>query len=243
MKPLFICTSALHTKHGVFTAEQRLAQTIQTFESIKAKVPDSRILLIESSGESSITEEESEKIKPYVEGILNYNPDQQVQDVYKLYINNHDITKNLTELCVFGKALDFILRQQPHLLNDVDRVFKMSGRYILNDDFDLSKHIDPAMAESYIFSSIRNSQFPPEVTSGLTKQVMSRLWSWNPTKTALVFFRYNLMMEDFIGTINSGKYRDIEHLLLHYFNGHYLKELSIIGVNGQIGPNGNMVFD
>jgi hypothetical protein len=243
MKTLFLVSSAIHTQHGVFSAEQRLEQTIATMESIKAKDADARILLVESSAKQSVTDEEADKLKPYIEGLLNFHPDVQVQEIYSFAAQNWDVAKNLTELVVYGKALDFIIRQQPELLQDVSRVFKMSGRYLLNENFDLSKHIDPAMHESYIFATRRTSQFPPIVTDGLGYQVMSRLWSWPPAKTAMVFFRYNVMLEHFIGLMGQKKYADIEHLLFKYFNGPFMVELPTIGVEGQIGPNGAQVKD
>jgi len=243
MKTLWLISSAIHTRHGIFSAEQRLEQTIATLESIKAVDPSARILIVESSAEASITDEESDKLKPYIEGLLNFNPDVQVQDIYKMADKNWDVAKNLTELVVFGKALDFLIRQQPDLLEGIDRVFKISGRYRLNENFDISKHIDPKQNENYIFAARRPSQFPAIVTDGLSQQVMSRLWSWPPQKTALIFFRYNLMIEDFIGTMAQKKYRDIEHLLFKYFGGPYMVELPVIGVEGEIGPNGAAVKD
>ena len=243
MKPLFLISSALHTKHGIFSAEQRLSQTILTLESIKDKIPNARILIIESSAEASITEDETKTLEPLVEGILNFNPDQQVQEIYQTGGDNWDIVKNITELTVYGKALDFIVRQQPQILDDVSRVFKLSGRYILNNDFDLQKHLAPEAQDKYIFATRRISQFPAIVTDGLTHQFFSRLWSWPVQKTALVFFRYNVMLEHAIGLLGQKKYGDIEHLLFKYFSGPYVKELTTIGVEGQIGPNGAQVKD
>ena len=242
-KPLFLISSCLHTRHGIFSAETRLDQTLKTLESIKSRIPDARILLIECSAENSVTEEESQKLEPFIEGLLNYYPDNQVQEIYKMAGTNWDVAKNFTELVVFGKALDFIIRQQPHLLNDISRVFKMSGRYLLNDDFDLSKHLDPVMEEKYVFATRKTSQFPAAVTGGMTQQLSTRLWSWPTNKTALVFFRYNIMIETFIGNLAQQRYVDIEHLAFHYFSGPYLSELSSIGVEGLLGPNGVTVKD
>jgi hypothetical protein len=242
-KPLFLVSSAIKTRHGKFSAQERLDQTIKTLESIKSKASDARILLIECSAESSVTDEESKKLEPFIEGLLNYHPDNQVQEIYKMAGDNWDVAKNFTELVVYGKALDFIVRQQPQLLNDVSRVFKMSGRYLLNDNFDLSKHLDPVMEEKYIFATRKASQFPAAVTGGMTNQLSTRLWSWPTNKTALVFFRYNIMIETFIGNLAQQRYVDIEHLAFHYFSGPYLSELPLIGVEGLLGPNGNQVKD
>ncbi|VVC05042.1 Uncharacterised protein [uncultured archaeon] len=238
---LFLISSAIHTRHGCFSAEQRLEQTIQTLESIKKYAPDSRILLIESSAEQSITKEEAEKLHPLANSLLNLHDNEQIQAAYKIADQNWDVAKNYSEMLAISHAIEFATRQQPQHLKDVERVFKLSGRYYLNETFDLSQHISEK--ECYVFAKRKQSQFPKNVTGGLSEQLMSRLWSFPASKIALVFFRYNLMLEDFLGSLNQHQYRDSEHLLLKYFSGPYLKEIDTIGVEGKLGPNGLIVRD
>jgi hypothetical protein len=239
IKTLFLIGSALHTKHGVYSAEQRLEQTINTLKSVKDKIPDAQIILSESSGESSITEEESAILKPYLLGLINYNTDIQVQQIYKS-TDNWDVVKSYTELLVTGKTLDFVV-SRPKLLENIDRVFKLSGRYFLSDGFSVETF---EHRNKYMFAARRNSQFPAQVTGGLNFQFMSRLWSWPADRTALVFYRYNLMLEEFSSALEIGQYKDIEHLLFRYFGNHpNTLELSKIGVSGNLGPNGIKVTD
>jgi hypothetical protein len=246
MKTLFTISSALHTKHGKFSSEERLNQTLDTLTSIRTRVPDAIININESSGESSITSEEFEKLKSYgANQITDYSKDPQVIQIYKS-TDNWDIVKNLTEMLIMTKSLlpdgawdDFTkITSFPS-----DRVFKLSGRYQLNNDFDLSKYDDPKLNDKYVFAFRRQSQFPANITGGLSQQLMSRLWSFPTNRIKLVFYRYNLMLEDFQTSLSSGKYRDIEHLLLKYFNGPNLVEFPIIGVSGHLGPNGQQVSD
>ncbi len=243
MNSLFLVSSAIRTKHGVFSAEERLQQTIATFESIKAKLSNAKIILCESSGAQSITAEEIEILQPHLFGLLNFNSDVQVQDIYAKTLDNHDIAKNFTELVVFGKVFDFLINKQPHLLNNIDRVFKLSGRYKLSDSFNPTMFESPEVVDKYMFAMRRSSQFSPNVTGGITQQLFSRLWSWPANKTALVMYRYNVMAEDFLGTLNKGQYCDIEHLLLKYFAGPFLHEVPQIGVTGKLGPIGTIVED
>lgn len=241
MKSLFLVSSAISTKFGVFSRKQRLEQTIETLKSIKTKVPESKILLIESSGESSINETEINQIKSYTESIFNFHDDKAVQEIYKSTNDNWDIVKNLTELTTYGKTLGFLLYKDNNILSDVNRVFKMSGRYVLNDHFNLNTHLN--LPENYVFSERKPSQFNSELTNGLTFQFMTRLWSWPASKMNMVYYRYNLMSEDFIGSINHKKYRDLEHLVLKYFDSPFTTEVPIIGVSGKLGPNGNEIND
>lgn len=241
MKSLFLVSSAISTKFGVFSRKQRLEQTIETLKSIKTKIPESKILLIESSGESSINETEINQIKPYTESIFNFHDDKAIQEIYKSTNDNWDIVKNLTELTTYGKTLGFLLYKDNNILSDVNRVFKMSGRYVLNDHFDLNTHLN--LPENYVFSERKPSQFNAELTNGLTFQFMTRLWSWPVSKMNMVYYRYNLMSEDFIGSINHKKYRDLEHLVLKYFDSPFTTEVPLIGVSGKLGPNGNEISD
>lgn len=199
---------------------------------------------MDSSCEAPLSNDETELLQPYLTGLLKFYDDAQVQQIYQS-TDNWDIVKNFTELVMFGKALNFILTVQPDLLKDVDRVFKLSGRYQLTDQFDrnLAVFSDPANRDRYIFAARRPSQFSSQLTNGLALQLMSRLWSWPVAATGLVSCRFQVMLEDFVGSLNQKQYRDIEHLLLRYFDGPKLLELPQIGVTGQLGPNGVTVQD
>lgn len=242
MDKLFIVSSAIHTKHGTFTTEQRLEQTIETFKSIRRCVPTAKILLNESGADSRLTKDEAKLLEPYLCGLLTYYEDEQVQQIYKM-TDNVDIVKNYTEMLTTGKTLNFIVEQQPQIIKNVNRIFKISGRYQLSKDFDIAKFNNPELANKYIFSTRRLSQFPSIVTGGLTYQVMSRLWSWPTDRTTLVFYRYNLMIEYFQTMLEKNLYVDIEHLLLKFFDGPNMVEFPIIGVEGAIAPNGKLVKD
>jgi hypothetical protein len=238
MNPLFLVTSAIHTKHGVYDTKTRLDQTIETFKSIQKYASNSKILLIECSGESSLTEEELVILQPYVSGIISFSDDPQVKKVYN-ETDNHDIVKSYTELYSFGRTIEN-LKDRCDILDDVSWIFKISGRYTLTDQFSLNNFFDKNM---YYFANRRKSQFPEVVTGGLKEQLMSRLWAFHKDKISLIANRYPLMLEHFVGSLQNGKYIDIEHNLLRLFEGPYLKELPIIGVSGKLGPNGELVSD
>lgn len=248
MKTLFLVLSAIRTKHGCFSYDQRLEQTLDTIKSIRKKVPDAIININESSAEGFLTTEEFEKLKNAgANGIYDYSKDPQVQQIYKA-TENWDIIKNYTEMLITAKSLlstgsyeDF--KTVSYHNHYIDRVFKLSGRYQLSESFDINNFTYEALNDKYIFTNRRSSQFPSNITGGLTHQLMSRLWSWPMNKTKLVYARYELMIEHFVTMINKGLYVDIEHLMLKYFDGPNLVELPNIGVTGKLGPNGIIVSD
>jgi hypothetical protein len=237
MKTLFLVGSAIHTRFGVFSAEERLEQTLGSLQSIRGKVPDAKIILSDSGAESPLTEEDKKSLTPFVNALISYHDDEQVQAIYRS-TENWDIVKSYTELLCTAKTLSHLL-SFPALMEGVDRIYKLSGRYRLADSFSL----DAFQPDRYAFARRRKSQFEAKVTGGLSCQLMTRLWSWPANRTGLVLARYNLMLEDFSESLKIGQYRDIEHLMLRYFEGPLLQELDTIGVMGALGPNGVVVQD
>ena len=70
MPSLFIVTSALHTKFGVFSAEQRLAQTLSSMRSIKERCGADIFLL--DAGDAQISDEVKQQLNPYTTGLVEY---------------------------------------------------------------------------------------------------------------------------------------------------------------------------
>lgn len=242
MNTLFIVGSAIHTKHGQFTAEQRLEQTKNTLQSITLAVPSAKIILNESSAQKSLSDLEIAQLSPYFTVLATQSADPTIQKIYQS-TDNYDIVKSYTELVSTIRILESAVSAPDSLLNDADRVFKLSGRYTIDSDFDLTPYENPALANKYIFAARRYSQFSPQITNGLQFQLMSRLWSWPAKSTGLVLARYQIMLEDFGTSLDKGQYRDIEHLLFKYFEGPNLHEFAKIGVTGQVAPTGQTVKD
>ena len=144
-KHAFIVTSAINSKFGVFTPTQRLQQTMETITSIKTKIPDALIIVMECCGDP---------IKPAQEDILRANCDVFVdyshdEEVQALYDNdNWDVVKNGTEIMCFGRALAVLAHEG--VFKNIDRIHKMSGRYILNDMFDPETYDQLEIADKII---------------------------------------------------------------------------------------------
>ena len=81
-KYTFLITSAINTKFGVFDAETRLNQTVSTIQSIKQRVPDADLFLLEMSA-IALTQDQSNTLEPLVKSIVNFNSDPSVVGLYK----------------------------------------------------------------------------------------------------------------------------------------------------------------
>lgn len=235
MKPGFVVTSALNTRFGVFSVAERLSQTIATFDSIKEKCPDAVIALVEMAGEP-LTEAQREKLQPHVNVILDFSKDATVQQIYKN--PNWDIVKSYTEMYCFAHALESLKAIES--FSGVDRIFKLSGRYILNEFFHARAHDEPSKV---VVSRARASQFDPAVTSGNTLQYMTRCWSFDALLLDEIVHTYNTMRGYMVERVDAKGYVDIEHCLFKFIDHTKVIERQVIGVQGLLGPNGISIKD
>jgi hypothetical protein len=235
----FLVSSAINTKFGVYDSEQRLQQTIATIESIKQKVPDASIFLIEM-GAIELTDRQRTQLQTHATTV-EFAKDVAVQNLYHS-TDNWDVVKNVTEVMCFSKFLKSIAPSVREV-DTADRVFKLSGRYVLNKNFNISDYEDTAVRNAIVVGRRKNSQFNTVVTGGVSQQFMSRLWSWPGRLTNEVSIVYDQMLVNMGDRIQSGGYIDIEHSLFKFLDHSQLIEKDMVGVSGNIGPNGLAVED
>ena len=131
IKRTFIISSAIYLSQkkilggaarSAFTPEVRTTQTIETIRSIRRKVSDAFIILMELGKEKNIASELTALADKYV------------------YVGNRRIVRWAADgrSRGLGEAIGLIVsKDQIH--TDADFFFKMSGRYFLTDDFDASQ--------------------------------------------------------------------------------------------------------
>jgi hypothetical protein len=230
IKHCFVVTSAVNSKFGVYSPAARLQQTIATLKNIRERVPMCKIIVMECAG-TPLTDAQSALIEENCDLLLDFSKDPDVIEIYKS--DNWDVVKNSTEIMCFGRALRMC--QDDGDFADMDRIHKMSGRYILNDEFDLGVYEEHP--DRIIIGPKNQSQFPFEVT-GIELQYMARLWSWpaNQTETVIKVYEESL---NYIGErVARGGYADIEHVLYKFLPSELVTEIPVLGVEGTIAPNG-----
>jgi hypothetical protein len=237
MRPLIILTSALNTKFGVHSNQQRLQQTLDSIHSIRQRAPGAKIAIVEMGGIPPTTDQ-IDRLQHTADLYYNYSDDDAVQGIFHS-TDNWDIVKNTTEVLIFGQLLETLLKDGT--IDQFDRIFKMSGRYQLTDYFD-PEYYD-TVPDRIVVLQRKSSQFNPQVTGGITTQYMSRLWSWPADVTEQILDCYNtgfLAMADRLG---AGGYFDIEHMLFRYLPADLITEIPRVGLRGLLGPNGIQIED
>lgn len=157
MHDLVLITSVINTPNkqlsyskirSIFSRKERFEQTKKTIQSIKEKLSNCKIILVECT---DFNDEEYNYFKDNCDYLLNLWNDKNLHD----YI--FGISKSLGEGTMTIKALQYI--QQLNL--KYNYLYKISGRYWLNDNFNLNS------LESNIFKKIDNN--PNNIFTALYK--------------------------------------------------------------------------
>lgn len=117
---LLNCSSHL----SVFSREERYEQTKHTLKTIRSKIPNGLIILVDVT---TFTKEEEDFLNSNCDIILNENKnDEMITAVHS--------NKSNGERCYLLTAIQkifYLLKIYPNIKN----IFKVSGRYFLNDNF------------------------------------------------------------------------------------------------------------
>lgn len=229
----FIVTSAVNSKFGVYKPHERLEQTLSTVQCLRERVPGCHITLMECAG-TPLTPEQDQALDSAVDVFYDFTQDPDVLDIYQS--DNWDVVKNTTEIMCFAR----VLRQswEDGDFAGLHRIHKMSGRYLLNDDFDLTLY--EQHPDRIIIGPKCRSQFPVEMT-GIQLQYMARLWSWPAMLTPQITQVYLDSLNYIAQRVSQGGYADIEHVLYHFLPADLVTEVPVLGVVGNIAPNGTPI--
>lgn len=228
-----VITSSINTKFGVYTPEQRLEQTLRSIGLAREKIPNCKIFLVETAG-VALEEYQKEILTSNVDHLIDFTSDSSVVDLYNS-TDNWDVVKNVTEVLCFPKALKTIMESSS--AQGIERLFKISGRYLLNDNFDINYYEDYKVSPFIVVAQSKTSQFPFSVTE-IEKQYMCRLWSWPTTLNSEIIEVYINSLNYMFHRLSQGGYADIEHCLYKFLDHQKIIEKGTIGVSGTIAPNG-----
>ena len=237
MKSAFIVTSAVQSKFGVYQPDQRLIQTLATIQCLRERVPGCVIAVMEVSG-AGLQSNYEEALLESADFYVDFTTNVQVQEWYKS--DNWDVVKNITELNCFPQAL-LALKDQGAFLG-VDRVFKMSGRYLLNEKFDYSFYETDAVNDKIVIGKSVPSHFPYYITKQ-SMQYMCRLLSWPVSMHQYVVESYFKAAAYMQSRLDDKGYADIEHCLYYAFDRGRVLEIPEVGVYGAIAPNGQPIVN
>jgi hypothetical protein len=154
MQNLTLITSIIHTPdtplsytkcRSVFTSEQRFEQTKRTIASVREKIPNNKIFLIECSLLSQVERAYFLENTDYFLNLHDSNNEILIQRMFT-------ISKSMGEGTMTIHAILYLLENNI----EFDQFFKISGRYWLNDLFDYSLYDHPLSAARRIQNDPNN---------------------------------------------------------------------------------------
>jgi hypothetical protein len=240
-KFLFLVGSALNhfeeKDFSVYTTEQRFLQTLDTIKSIKEKVPDAYILLYEGS-ENPIDEKYQTILEEQTDLYLECGSDLIMRGVYENLHNDpmrFTYGKSLLECRCLQVSLNHILEN--NLFNDTTRVLKLTGRYTLNDEFDIEDYKTSFLSNKYVMKyydyeeRFADSENWYSNIYGCKGSMITGLWSFDRflfNDVMSVLEKSFVYMEKAIG-VTSGI--DIEHSFYHFIDRDKILNVPVLGID------------
>ena len=143
-----ICTtnkplSYINTR-SIYSHEERFEQTKKTIQTIREKIPNSKIFIVECS---NLNEEMTNYLIKNSDYFLNLYNNEQIRN------NTSHISKSLGEGTMTLCALKFIIQNNIEFEN----LIKISGRYWLSEKFDYNKFNNNDIVIKYIENNKDNA--------------------------------------------------------------------------------------
>jgi hypothetical protein len=232
---MFLLSSAVNTRFGDFSFNGRMRQTIDTVKSVVKRIPDAKIVIIESSG-VPLDGATYEQLKDISHFIINFSGDPEIQRIHK-EIDNWDIVKSSCEVACFNQT--FGILDGYNAFDGIDRVHKLSGRYELTDYF--NPYLYEVEKNKIILLHKKGTQFNEMVD--IPYQYMSRLWSWPIKYQDHVRSFYKYAADELTKRHNDGRFADIEHLLYDFLDPKLILTVDKIGVKGVVAGRTDLLID
>lgn len=229
-------TSAINAKFSLYDPTERLKQTLETIASVRARIPNAVICLTDCS-QPGISDEVKAQLTQNVDHFMDFSGDENVVWIHD-NIEIQDVVKNLTELAVVHSF--FETAQEEGWFDGCERIFKVSGRYTLTEQFDTADYENDIVGDKYVVSKRMLSQFVPGIT-GVDQQHMLRVYSFGGSRIAEFILLLEDMTEHMQDRVNSGGYIDIEHLWYKFLPKADVVEFDRTGVKGLVAPNGSFI--
>ena len=225
MSNLFIVTSSLKPTIGTFLPEERFKQTIETFNSIRKHDPKAFILLVDCSQES-ISQDHYNLLQPHINCFFDLSQDKTMRELSMNGLKSHAETVMLLNVLI-------LLKNNDEIMKSVNRIFKLSGRYNLEETFNISEH--DKHTGKFIFKKRIPTWMNP-VIKNADHLLITRLFSFCPT-----------LIDTYFGVLQKNlellNVMDTEHA--HFVNipQDLLVEFEKIHCQGQVASTGEWHYD
>lgn len=146
---------------SIYTREKRFEQTKKTIESIKEKIPDNKIFVIECS---QLTSEESNYFQSNTDIFINIMDTNNKNLIDRMFTKS----KAMGEGTMTIFAINYLFSNKIQFKN----LFKISGRYWLTENFQYSNFDNECIVIKYIDNDTTNT------LTSLYKLPKTKIFDW-----------------------------------------------------------------
>ena len=240
MNNIFLVTSALIGPYGQISVQDRISQTIDTALSIRKRVDNVKVYLIDG-GMYPLGIKLRKELFKYYDDILDFTQ----HDIIKFA---HNQANDIGGLQIKAPCESFLLRKTCELLNTTenDRIFKISGRYRLTDNFDISLH-HKEIGKYVFLNRLQPSTFEYAETlehhTWTEYQYSTRLYSFCGSMLNEVIVDYQTIFDKLIEFYSRGDFIDLENSTFMILNKNSVAEIPIMGLTGVFAAEPTTVLD
>lgn len=234
----FIVTSAINVSYNNSNVENRFLETCQTLDSIRNHCENTKIVLLEGSPKK-LEKHHFDVLMRKTNLYIQHHENEMLQRIHHAANGNMQYIKSPGELFM----LMSFLRNQTFII-PIDRVFKISGRHFLNDNFNQNDHLEK---DTIVIKNKEPSvtYFKRETGEALPKlseyQYKTRLYSFCGSLVPYMISRYESMFHTLIRMYSNDEFTDIEHIMYHVLQEKKIKQIPIMGLSGSSAENGQLV--
>ena len=209
-----IISSSIGSHLGHVAIEDRFNQTLHSIQTVRDKIKNCCVILVDNS--LLQVDDYKQAVKEKVDFFIDVCEDPFIAQYNKAGLKSHCC------LMLFRIGLDILLNNVE--MKNINRVFKLSGRHNITDEFDISEHTD-AIGKC-VFKKPVNSWISPEL-----KLYESRFFSLHKSNIDFYIEKFQNMFNDCDGTF------DIEHSYYRYLKP-ITHEIDNIWVEGVVAGSG-----
>lgn len=188
---------------SIYSKRERFSQTKRTLKTIREKIPNAFIVVIECS---NLTDKEHETFTEMSDIFLNlyYNGNDEI--VKKI----HSKSKSMGEGTMTIQALNLIHSQNIKY----DRLFKLSGRYWLNEHFDYSRYLQENAYARFTDNRINALTILYKLTYEQTQKWLDYLLNANHHFTYCIGYEniFSMFLRDVLERDNGETIIDMENM-------------------------------
>jgi hypothetical protein len=232
LSSLFCIVSAIGNDYGIFSYQERLQQLLDTIRSVRQRVPEADIFLYDAS-EDPLPIADVELLASSVDRLTLLADDKYINF---LKHKSLDPTPNKFEKKTVGEIQCMLA-----FLDDLkssgktyDRVFKLSGRYELSEEFVLSSYSDKS---GKCVMLDREDWYGERVFT-------MRLWSFDFSLLDSIETLFRTMQRHTYATVTeTGKLEIVEFTFTKFIDAMQIPYITVdrIGVRGLMGLGGHYV--